>query len=553
MATKLVRKPTTTKTSVGKETVNQTVARAKAMLGSAYDPNTKAPSASRMKEISEQSFIKPEVKKAYDKSVSAMALANTDSPVLPVQEYGKDTGPINLAGSPVLSENGISVQDNQYVYDPKVSENMNAVNETAFSNQALLDSYMGKVNDAYDQTRNQEADYLKREKQAGIQKFQQQVNDYTSEINSIVKNRDAAILSMEGQGRGQTTGFIGGEQARINREAAIAALPVQAQLDAAQGNLTSATARLDKLFAIHQQDIQNEFNFKTSLAKSVLDFGTAAQQNILTAKMADIKEASDQSQANLAYQRQLQGMAMEYGQTGLITGISAIDPKSPTFEQDIAAFTSKLRKPVAAGAPKAPTTQNVKRADGTEVTMQYNYDTGEWEDISGTGASGQVDAQKIMESTSKLDNLLRYTADAKSLSGAAGLGLYNRAANFLTGDSNYNRLANTIDTLKVNLLTMNTDPMIKKFFGPQMSNRDTELMTSAGTTLNAERQSTADMNTELNAYEDVIKRAKGWVMLGQGGTLTVQITDPQTGVKEYVPVNYDTLSQAVRDGALIKF
>lgn len=295
--------------------------------------------------ISGKSYSRNKGGTGFAPAVSATDIG-TDSPTLPVQEYGKDTGPINLSGSPVLSENGISISENQYVYDPKVSENMNAVNQNAFSNQALLDSYMGKVTDAYDQTKNMEADYLKREKQAGIQKFQQQVNDYTSEINSIVKNRDAAMLSLEGQGRGQTQGFIGGEQARINREAAIAALPVQAQLDAAQGNLTSATARLDKLFAIHQQDIQNEFNFKTSLAKSVFDFGTAAQQNILTAKMADIKAATDLAMANSTYSKDLQKQALENGQADLLSQFATIDPKSPTFEQDIAKVASQLKDPM---------------------------------------------------------------------------------------------------------------------------------------------------------------------------------------------------------------
>ena len=51
----------TTKTSRGNETVNQTVERAKAMLGSAYNPNTKRPSRSRLDEISNKSFITKEI------------------------------------------------------------------------------------------------------------------------------------------------------------------------------------------------------------------------------------------------------------------------------------------------------------------------------------------------------------------------------------------------------------------------------------------------------------------------------------------------------------
>jgi hypothetical protein len=346
MATKLVRKPTTTKTSVGKETVNQTVARAKAMLGSAYDPNTKAPSASRMKEISEQSFIKPEVKKAYDKSVSAMALANTESPTLPTPTVAQTPG-LNLA----VTNASLGQTDANGMYqipEMTVSETAGAGEKAAVDSVNTLgqqiQGYLG-INKPEEGASEKALDDARR--QAGVQAAQQEFNRYQNQINAITSQRDAQILSLEGQGRGQTQGFIGGEQARISREAAIMALPVQAQLAAAQGNLEQAKELMGQLYQAKSADIQADMAYRTNLVNSLISFASSSQQTVLQAKLADNAQASQIAQQNLAYQRQLGLQALEYGQTGLITGISAIDPKSPTFEQEISSFTSQLRKPVA--------------------------------------------------------------------------------------------------------------------------------------------------------------------------------------------------------------
>ena len=61
---------------------------------------------------------------------------------------------------------------------------------------------------------------------------------------------------VEGQGRGQIGDFIGGEQARISREAAIQALPIQAQLATAQADLDSARSYASQLFQAQSQDAE---------------------------------------------------------------------------------------------------------------------------------------------------------------------------------------------------------------------------------------------------------------------------------------------------------
>lgn len=184
-------------------------------------------------------------------------------------------------------------------------------------------------------------------RQAGVDAAQQEFNRYSNQINAITAKRDAAQLGLEGQGRGITDTIIGGQQARIGREAAIQALPIQAQLAAAQGNLEQAKALMGQLFTAKSADIQADQTYRTSLANSVMSWATTSQQAILQAKQADIAQRAQTAQANLAYQRQLGLQALEYGQNNLITGIAGVDPNSPTFEAEMAAYTAQLRKPVA--------------------------------------------------------------------------------------------------------------------------------------------------------------------------------------------------------------
>lgn len=424
MATKLVRKPTTTKTSVGKETVNQTVARAKAMLGSAYDPNTKAPSASRMKEISEQSFIKPEVKKAYDKSVSAMALANTETPTLPTptvaQKPGLDMGVIN-AGLGQTDTTGMF-----QIPEMTMSETAGAGEKAAVDSvNALGQQIQGYLGLNKPEEGASEKALAKAREQAGVQAAQQEFNRYQNQINAITSQRDAQILSLEGQGRGQTQGFIGGEQARISREAAIMALPVQAQLAAAQGNLEQAKELMGQLYQAKSADIQADMTYRTNLVNSLISFASSSQQAVLQAKLADNAQASQIAQANLAYQRQLGLQALEYGQNNLITGISAIDPKSPTFEQDIAAYTSKLRKPVAAGS--APKPQNIGTSDNP-IWAVYDSATNSFIPVEGAGnASTPVQAGKLIAGTEKIDTIDSILGSS-AIDSVVGTSIFSRGA-----------------------------------------------------------------------------------------------------------------------------
>ena len=186
------------------------------------------------------------------------------------------------------------------------------------------------------------------QQQLGIKQKQEAVNNYTTQLNTIVAQGEANKLSVVGQGRGIPEAIIGGQQAQMARETAIQALPVQAQLSAAQGNLEMANQSLDRLFKIYSDDATNEFNYKTAVRKSVYDFATAQEKTkIDRIQLADTRAYDEQQKLNderSAYAK----MAYANNQSSLGSQIASLDYKSSTFKTDLAKLSSQIVDPNAA-------------------------------------------------------------------------------------------------------------------------------------------------------------------------------------------------------------
>ncbi len=346
---------------------------------------------------------------------------------------------------------------------------------------------------------NTEDIYNKQYKADKIAQKQQAVNDYTAQLNTIVASRDANVLKLEGQGRGITDVIIGGQQAQVNKEAAIQALPVQAQLAAAQGNLELAQNHLDTMFKIKSQDAVNQYNYKTKLLDSVYGFVTGIAQN----KVADLKAAEERKyQENQDFIKTQQSALSNALAQGAPTAIyNAI--KSATSKNDVIlaagiyngdvlarqiqqAQLRKLNEPSGGGGNAAPTVKSINGVD-----MQWNGSS--WEPI-GTGTSGaltpkQEQAQMIL----RLARDLRSNSTAGK-SGAIGFGFQKFLPFGVTAGLQPDRAGYIakLETLKSNL-TLDNLSLLKG----AMSDKDLQFIQSAGSSL-SENMSQKSFNTELD-------------------------------------------------------
>jgi len=172
---------------------------------------------------------------------------------------------------------------------------------------------------------------------------QQRADSLSAQLNGIVANSQAQQLALEGQGRGQTASFVGGEQARIAREAAITSLPIAAQLSAAQNDVARAQSQLDTLFKIKSEDARNQYEYRKDIVGKMYEIATTAEKRRLDAIDKNEDRVYKEGQDNLKLVEAYSAKAIENGEGYLIQSLTAINPKSPTFRQDLAKVTSKMK------------------------------------------------------------------------------------------------------------------------------------------------------------------------------------------------------------------
>lgn len=348
---------------------------------------------------------------------------------------------------------------------------------------------------------------------------EQLVQSLQNQINTITSTRDAQQIGLEGQGRGQTTAFLGGEQARIGREAAIQALPLQAQLSAAQGDLESARAHVDRLYAAKAQDAQANYQYQASKIQAVYGFLTAQEAKIADQKKMEQTRAWQVEDRNITMANNLANTAFETGQSTLAGRIMALDTKSPTFSADLARLQGQVVKPVSGGS----SAWELKDVNG--VSSWVNKNTLEVKPVGGAGIGAPDAAQKSLDQLSFLRNTAKDAiANAKDrgiFRTPVGPSLITQGiGNTFIGNTAFKQLQNQTDTLKTNVLSLMTDPNVKKFFGPQMSNADVRLMSSTGSTLNPAEQTPEEYIKEVQRLDSLFNRMQTAVQNGLAGQIT---------------------------------
>jgi len=208
---------------------------------------------------------------------------------------------------------------------------------------------------SYFQNQKAPADLMKiqnnLESQNQIRQKQEAVNTYQTQLNNITAKAQADVLSVTGQGRGIPEVIIGGQQAQINKEAAIQSLPVQAQLSAAQGDLQMAQTHVDKLFQIYAQDAQNKVDYYNKQATMVYSFLDKQQQQQLDTIRADKTFTQNTLLKTMDAQQGYAETALKNGSMSAFNAITGVRPptdlNSPTYSQDYATYQQNLNRAVS--------------------------------------------------------------------------------------------------------------------------------------------------------------------------------------------------------------
>lgn len=198
---------------------------------------------------------------------------------------------------------------------------------------AMLDIKRPKTEDIYKKTL----------KETGVNEKQALVNTYTGQLNAIVAKSQADKLALTGTGRGIPEVIIGGQQAQIDKEAAIQSLPIAAQLSAAQGDLAMAKDQMNTLFTIRSQDAKADYDFKVKMVDTVFNYADKQQQIALEDKRTKESQAFQMKSNNLNYAQSLATAAINNGQSSTAAALMRLDPNDPNYSSNIASLASNIQ------------------------------------------------------------------------------------------------------------------------------------------------------------------------------------------------------------------
>jgi len=348
--------------------------------------------------------------------------------------------------------------------------------------------------------------------QKTLKTAQSKLGGITAQLAGLTAEAQAFPIQVQQEsiGRGVTkAGVAPIETARL-RDIALRALPLQAQalsaqaevqsaqgdVELAQNTLALAQQKFDTAFQYKSQDIQNEYTYKKDLRDKIYDYLTTSEKNTLASRQKEDDRKYQEKRDAINNAQAIAKTATENGQADIAAQITALDNNSATYNEDVALLQSQIKQ-------KA----DLQFVSGTDnqPAGYFNKTTGRFTPIGGAGTK----APEVSKGKEQVGLVLNSLKNAESLAKASGRSGARRAfESWFVGSTDYTNLVAETNTLRTNVLTMMTDPAIKKFFGPQMSNADVQLMTSAGTTLNPELQNPQKMKEELGRLKDLTQRAK---------------------------------------------
>jgi hypothetical protein len=345
------------------------------------------------------------VKKAESGTLSSSIISPTNfaaqTQSIGVSDLGSISSPISLPTPPKIADYGSTIQSNnialgadqtglfkpQEVTAPDVGQPQPTTGITAG------DSILQRFGIAPPPEKESKADaYLKAQKDFQIKKKQDAVSKLQTTLNAIVAQSQANQLAVTGQGRGIPEVIIGGQQAQIAKEAAISALPIQAQLSAAQGDLEMAQENLRLYSEIVSQDIDDRFNYQMKLYDIAYDLATKDQQNLIEDKRAEtaFKRQKELAQFNFNLDRQLKMIGASQG------GQSALSSPQQTAVDNLNSVLTSLDDYKRLYESKVGRTgANLFGKDSGELSGAYNALIFQIAQAAGTGALQAADREVV--------------------------------------------------------------------------------------------------------------------------------------------------------------
>lgn len=355
------------------------------------------------------------------------------------------------------------------------------------------------------------------EKDAGVGKFRDQIDSFQDRIDLESRALTKSIRSIQSDPNlTQNLAFKRASAAEIRSASFIADLSIakkvmQSDLD---GAIATAKAKVNALL----KPVETELNAKKFTLEQNKDFFNEADkkklQSIINREETKLKRETTKLE-NLEELKIKQSSLAKLNNApiSVINDIHAAEDEASVLNASGSYGVDKLAQLNIRLKQAQIKTEQAKGGNepGSKRKIVTVGEKNYWQNADGTisiiDIPKDISPTNIQKTRDKIALVQKAAADARDLSHASGRsGLRQAGERLFVGETDFTNYEVVTNTLKTNVLSLLTDPGIKKFFGPQMTEVDVELMTAAGTTLNPDKQSPEAALFEIQRLDDLFVR-----------------------------------------------
>jgi len=207
---------------------------------------------------------------------------------------------------------------------------------------------------------------------SGIDKLAQDTIDKQKAVKSAKNEFDLLNAQMQGlnaeaqgvpiqiqqnsEGRGITVAGAKPLETSALRNIALRSIPLQGQILAAQAKVSAAQGdvdtanntyklaqdKLNQVFKLRSDDATNLYNYQQKLIDTVFNYATEQEKEKLTDKRQQNQNDFVLLQNNIKYVQDIAKQASDSGQFDISAKITQLDPKSPTYLDDVANLQKQI-------------------------------------------------------------------------------------------------------------------------------------------------------------------------------------------------------------------
>lgn len=305
--------------------------------------------------------------------------------------------------------------------------------------------------------------------------------------------------NMASEGRNFNKFALAGEQAQNYRQYLAQKNSLAAETQILQATSLGLSGRITEAKNTINEAFQSKVDIINAQTKSWLAQADAIRPALNKQETAQLEKVKAEKAKELQDATDLKNAQIKAGNDLLDAGVN---DSSAMVEISKAKTASEVAGIMSRFAPQLSRLGQLKIQNEEAQLQKMRADVIKAQNDNGVGT---------VEDKQKTANQLAFLKDtakkAEDLAGASGQGsIWRRAGALIKGSTKSNQLEQLEDTLKTNILSLATDPVIKKFFGPQMSEADVRMMMAGGTTLNHIAQTPEQAKEEIKRLTDLFDR-----------------------------------------------